>query len=443
MIAGDNHPRFLQHGPMPSDLFSDLTDRGLVRQSTDATALRDWLTTPGRRIYAGFDPTADSLHVGHLVAIMLLRRVAAAGHEPIALIGGATGMIGDPSGRSEERNLLSPETLQANITAVEAQIRRLLESVGQPVHVVNNADWMRGVGYLEFLRDVGKHVPLSQMLGKDSVKSRLERDGGLSYTEFSYMLLQAWDFVQLADSHDCRVQIGGSDQWGNITAGIELGRRLRSLDLHGITCPLLTKADGTKMGKTASGAVWLDPARTSPYRFYQYWINLDDHDAGCCLERLTEVPLTACQALTAERADNPAGRATQRRLAEELTRLVHGEAGLQAAQQATAVFFGAAFESLDDATLAEIFADVPSHDFARQRLDGEGLPLTEALAAAGLAATRSAARRTIEQGGAYLNNNRITDHAYRITPNDLRDRSLIVLRSGKKSYAVARFNAGS
>ncbi|NDH94574.1 MAG: tyrosine--tRNA ligase, partial [Planctomycetia bacterium] len=261
---------------MPHDLFTDLTDRGLVHQSTDASVLRSWLKTPGRRVYAGFDPTADSLHVGHLVAIMLLRRVAAAGHEPIALIGGATGMIGDPSGRSEERNLLSPETLQANIAAVEDQIRRLLESVGQPVHVVNNADWMRGVGYLEFLRDVGKHVPLSQMLAKDSVKSRLERDGGLSYTEFSYMLLQAWDFVHLADSHECRVQIGGSDQWGNITAGIELGRRLRSLDLHGITCPLLTKADGTKMGKTASGAIWLDPARTSPYRFYQYWINLDD-----------------------------------------------------------------------------------------------------------------------------------------------------------------------
>ncbi len=427
---------------MPSDLLSDLTDRGLVHQSTDATALRDWLKTPGRRVYAGFDPTADSLHVGHLVAIMLLRRVAAAGHEPIALIGGATGMIGDPSGRSEERNLLAPDTLRTNIAAVESQIRQLLESVGQPVHVVNNADWMRGVGYLEFLRDVGKHVPLSQMLAKDSVKSRLDRDGGLSYTEFSYMLLQAWDFVQLADSHDCLVQIGGSDQWGNITAGIELGRRLRSLNLHGITCPLLTKADGTKMGKTASGAVWLDPARTSPYRFYQYWINLDDNDAGSCLERLTEVPLAACRELAAERAENASGRATQRRLAEELTRLVHGEDGLRSAQQATAIFFGAAIESLDDATLAEIFADVPSHDFSRHQLEGEGLPLTEALTAAGLAATRSAARRTIEQGGAYLNNGRITDHAYRITGADLGGRSLLVLRSGKKSYAVARFNTG-
>ena len=256
-----------------------------------------------------------------LVALMLLRRVAAAGHEPVALVGGATGMIGDPSGRSEERNLLSPEELAANVAGVERQIRAILGSGGR-VHVVNNADWMRGVGYLEFLRDVGKHVPLSQMLAKDSVKSRLERDGGLSYTEFSYMLLQAWDFVHLSDTLDCRVQIGGSDQWGNVTAGIELGRRLRSRELHGITCPLLTKSDGTKMGKTASGAIWLDPRRTSPYRFYQYWINLDDDDAGRCLKRLTELSLDEIQNLDAQRAANPAARDTQKRLAEELTRLV-------------------------------------------------------------------------------------------------------------------------
>ena len=425
---------------MPHDLVADFTSRGLIHQSTDASALSEWLATPGRRIYAGFDPTADSLHVGHLVAIMLLRRVAAAGHEPIALIGGATGMIGDPSGRSEERNLLSAETLAANIAAVDTQIRGLLESAGQPVHVVNNADWMRGVGYLEFLRDVGKHVPLTQMLGKDSVKSRLDRDGGLSYTEFSYMLLQAWDFVHLADSHDCRVQIGGSDQWGNITAGIELGRRLRSLDFHGITCPLLTKADGTKMGKTASGAIWLDPARTSPYRFYQYWINLDDEDAQRCLYRLTELPIEACQELTAEQTANPAGRVTQRRLADEITRLVHGDSGLEAAQQATAVFFGGTLESLDDQTLGDIFADVPSHEFLPEQLDGEGLPLTEALTATKLSASRSAARRTIEQGGAYINNARINDSGYRITRADLAGRELLVLRSGKKSYAVARFS---
>ena len=424
---------------MTHDLFSDFQSRGLVHQSTDPDALRQWLAGGSRRVYAGFDPTADSLHVGHLVALMLLRRVAAAGHEPVALVGGATGMIGDPSGRSEERNLLSPAELAANVAGVERQIRAILETTGQTVHVVNNADWMRGVGYLEFLRDVGKHVPLSQMLGKDSVKSRLERDGGLSYTEFSYMLLQAWDFVHLSDALDCRVQIGGSDQWGNITAGIELGRRLRARDLHGITCPLLTKADGTKMGKTASGAIWLDPRRTSPYRFYQYWINLDDDDAGRCAERLTELPLDELTSLAALRTANPAARDTQKRLAEELTGLVHGEQGLTAARQATAIFFGAEIGGLDDAALAEIFADVPSREFARTALDGDGLPLIEALEATGLAATKSAARRTIEQGGAYVNNRRINDVAHRLKAAELSGTATLVLRSGKKSYALARF----
>jgi tyrosyl-tRNA synthetase len=424
---------------MASDLLADFEARGLVNQSTDAAALRGWLGSPGRRVYAGFDPTADSLHVGHLVALVLLRRVAAAGHEPVALVGGATGMIGDPSGRSEERNLLSPDELAANIAGVERQIRGVLASTGQTVHVVNNADWMRGVGYLEFLRDVGKHVPLGQMLGKDSVKSRLDREGGISYTEFSYMLLQAWDFVHLSDALDCRVQIGGSDQWGNITAGIELGRRLRARELHGITCPLLTKADGTKMGKTAAGAVWLDPRRTSPYRFYQYWINLDDDDAGRCLLRLTELPLDEIRALDERRATQPAGRDTQKRIAEELTRLVHGDAGLAAARQATEIFFGAEIVSLDDAALAEIFADVPSHEFPRGVLDGEGLPLVEALKATGLAASTSAARRTIEQGGGYVNNRRVTDVAHRLTPRDLAGAATLVLRSGKKSYALARF----
>jgi len=424
---------------MADDLHADFEARGLVHQSTDAAALRGWLATPGRRVYAGFDPTADSLHVGHLVALVLLRRVARAGHEPVALVGGATGMIGDPSGRSEERNLLSPSELAANIAGVERQIRAVLADAGDRVHVVNNADWMRGVGYLEFLRDVGKHVPLAQMLAKDSVRSRLDRDGGLSYTEFSYMLLQAWDFVHLSDALDCRVQIGGSDQWGNITAGIELGRRLRGRDLHGITCPLLTKADGTKMGKTASGAIWLDPRRTSPYRFYQYWINLDDDDAGRCLLRLTELPVAEVRDFDARRAANPSARDTQKRLAEELTRLVHGEAGLAAARQATEIFFGAEIGRLDDAALTEIFADVPSREFARAALDGDGLPLVEALEATGLAASRSAARRTIEQGGAYVNNRRVTDAAHRLTPGDLAGAATLVLRSGKKSYAVARF----
>ena len=424
---------------MAIDLLADFEARGLVHQATDAGALRPWLAQPGRRVYAGFDPTADSLHVGHLVALVLLRRVAHAGHEPVALVGGATGMIGDPSGRSEERNLLSPDELARNVAAVERQIRAVLASAGGRVHVVDNADWMRGVGYLAFLRDVGKHVPLGQMLAKDSVKSRLDREGGISYTEFSYMLLQAWDFVHLSDALDCRVQIGGSDQWGNITAGIELGRRLRGRELHGITCPLLTKSDGTKMGKTATGAVWLDPRRTSPYRFYQYWINLDDDDAGRCLLRLTELPLDEIRALDTRRAADPAARDTQKRLAEELTRLVHGDAALAAARQATDVLFGAEIADLDDGLLAEIFADVPSKEFPRAVLEGDGLALVEALKATGLAASTSAARRTVEQGGAYVNNRRVTESTRRLTTRDLAGAGTLVLRSGKKSYALARF----
>ena len=429
---------------MPHELLADLDARGLIHQSTDPTALASWLAGGGRRIYAGFDPTADSLHVGHLVALMLLRRVVRAGHEPVAVVGGATGMIGDPSGRSEERNLLSESQLAGNVAAIERQIRGILGADGEAaarVHVVNNADWMRGVGYLEFLRDVGKHVPLSQMLAKDSVKTRLERaDGGLSYTEFSYMLLQSWDFVHLSDALDCRIQLGGSDQWGNITAGIELGRRLRGRELHGITCPLLTKSDGTKMGKTADGAVWLDADRTSPYRFYQYWINLDDEDAGRCLRRISEVPLDEIEALDRARAESPAARDSQRRLAEDLTRLVHGESGLAAARQATAAFFGAELHDLDDGQMAEIFADVPSSDFSHATLDGDGIPLVDLFERTGLAASRSAARRTIEQGGGYLNNVRVTDVNKRLTRADLGGRSAVVLRSGKKSYAVARFS---
>ena len=434
---------------MPHDLLADLAARGLVHQSTDPAALAAWLATPGRRIYCGFDPTSDSLHVGSLLPLTVLRRVARAGHDAVALLGGATGMIGDPSGRSEERNLLSAEQLAANLEGIGRQIRAVLAAPGPDgvpptgrVHVVDNADWMRGVGYLAFLRDVGKHVPLSQMLAKDSVQSRLDRDGGLSYTEFSYMLLQAWDFVHLSDQLDCRVQFGGSDQWGNITAGIDLGRRLRGRELHAVTCPLLVKSDGTKMGKTASGAVWLDPRRTSPFRFYQYWINLDDEDAGRCLLRLTELPLEEIRALDALRESHPAARDSQRRLAEELTRLVHGEAGLNAARQATAILFGQEIGGLDDTQLAEIFADVPSHEFPRAALAGEGLALVEALVKTGLAQSASKARQTIQQGGISVNNRRTADVARRLSAADLVGTAMLVLRSGKKSYALVRFRDG-
>ncbi len=423
-------------------ILSDLRWRGLIHQATDDANLSNWLNAAPRTLYVGFDPTADSMHVGHMMGLMALRRFQRAGHRPIALVGGATGMIGDPSGKSEERNLLSLETLRANVAAMEAQMRMFLDFDAGPngALLVNNFDWMSQFSYLEFLRNVGKHFPVNVMLAKDSVKSRLERtDSGLSYTEFSYMLLQAYDFVHLADQYRCHLQAGGSDQWGNITAGIDLGRRLRGLQLYGITWPLLTKSDGSKMGKTESGAVWLSAARTSPYQFYQYWINVEDADAGRCLRFLTELSHEGIEALDAARAANPGARESQRRLAEEVTRLVHGESGLAAARRATDIFFGAEIDRLSDGQLIEIFADVASKSLPRSRLDGSGLGIFDALVESGLAKSKSEARRTVEQGGAYINNRRVEGIDRVLTSNDLASETVMVLRSGRKKYALLRF----
>ncbi|MBN2023969.1 MAG: tyrosine--tRNA ligase [Pirellulales bacterium] len=425
-----------------SDVYAELTWRELIHQSTDDAGLPGWLAERPRTVYAGFDPTADSLHVGHLMAVNILRRFQRAGHRAIALLGGATGMIGDPSGRSQERNLLGEDELRANIAGMERQIRRLLEVDDSPrsALVLDNFDWMGRFGYLEFLRDVGKHFPVNVMLTKDSVKSRLERtDSGLSYTEFSYMLLQAYDFVYLNERHGCELQVGGSDQWGNITAGIDLARRLRGAQLYGMTCPLLTKSDGAKMGKTESGAVWLAPERTSPYQFYQYWINLDDADVGRCLRFFTDLDQAELEGVVAQHEQDPGQRGAQRRLAVELTRLVHGAEGLAAAQRATDVFFGAELGDLTDAQLTEIFADVPSSRLGRDRLAGEGLAVVDALCEAGLAKSKGEARRTITQGGAYVNNRRVESPDARLTPDDLAGRAALVLRTGKKRYAVLCF----
>jgi tyrosyl-tRNA synthetase len=424
------------------DLFAELRWRGLINQTTDDEHLPAWFMERPRTVYAGFDPTADSLHVGHLMALMILRRFQKAGHRPIALVGGATGMIGDPSGKSEERNLLSVEVLQANVTAIARQLRRFLDFDAGPhsALLVNNHDWMGRFGYLEFLRDVGKHFPVNVMLAKDSVKNRLERsDGGLSYTEFSYMLLQAYDFVYLHQHCDCEIQVGGSDQWGNITAGIDLARRLHGVQLYGMTCPLLTKSDGAKMGKTESGALWLSAERTSAYRFYQYWINLADADVGPCLRFFTDLGQEEILALEAGHAADPGRREAQRRLASELTRLVHGEDGLAIAQRATEVLFGAEIHELSDAQLGEVFADVPSKELPRDRLAGEGLALVDALVEAGLAKSKGEARRTISQGGAYVNNRRADRVEACLGPNDLAGQSVMVLRCGKKNYALLRF----
>jgi tyrosyl-tRNA synthetase len=421
------------------DLFSDLTWRGLVHQTTHPEQIGAWLAGGSRTLYAGFDPTSDSLHVGSLLPAIMLRRFQKAGHRPIALVGGATGLIGDPSGKSEERNLLSVDQLQANVAGIERQLRGLLDFSGpQGAALLNNFDWMQRFSYLGFLRDVGKHFPVNMMLAKDSVKARLASDAGISYTEFSYMLLQAYDFAYLNQKHGCELQIGGSDQWGNITAGIDLARRMHGVSLHGLTCPLLLKSDGSKMGKTERGAIYLSAEKTSPYAFYQYWINLADADAAMSLRFLTELPREEIEALDAARASQPHLRESQKRLAEELTVLIHGKAGLAAAKRATEVFFGAEIENLSDAQLGEIFADVPSKTLPRTKLD-EGLSLADAFAEAGLAKSKSEARRTIAQGGAYVNNRPRTDVDTKLSPADLASQSVIVLRSGKKKYALLRF----
>jgi tyrosyl-tRNA synthetase len=426
-----------------TDILSDLRWRGLIHQTTEQeSALARWLAERPRTLYAGFDPTAESLHVGSLMPLLLLRRFQKAGHRPIAVVGGATGMIGDPSGKSEERKLLSVEALRANIAGIEIQMRQFLDFEAGPRQalLVNNFDWMSRFSYVDFLRDVGKNFPVNVMLAKESVSARLDRqDSGMSYTEFSYMLLQAYDFVHLNEKHGCELQVGGSDQWGNITAGIDLARRMRGVQLYGLTSPLLTKSDGSKMGKTESGTVWLSAERTSPYQLYQYLINVADADAGMCLRFLTELSHEEIQSLDAARLADPAKRESQRRLAEELTRLVHGQAGLAAAGRATDVFFGAEISELSDRQLGEIFADVPSKELPRGRLEGDGLSIIDALVESGLAKNKSDARRTIEQGGAYVNNRRADSIDVKLSSKHLASETVIVLRSGKKNYALLKF----
>ncbi len=425
-----------------SDIVAELRWRELIHQTTDNANLQAWLKEKPRTIYVGFDPTSDSMHVGNLVAVMLLRRFQQAGHRPIALVGGATGMIGDPSGKSEERNLLNVDVLRANVASMEKQLRRFLSFDCGPnsALMVNNYDWMGPFGYLEFLRDVGKHFPVNVMLAKDSVKARLERtDSGLSYTEFSYMLLQAYDFVHLNEHYDCELQAGGSDQWGNITAGIDLARRIRGVQLHGITCPLLTKSDGTKMGKTESGALWLSAERTSPYKFYQYWYNTQDADVGKCLRYFTDLSQAEIEQLENQHAANPGQRAAQKRLAADLTQLVHGQLGLAAALKASEILFGAEIDRLSDAQLTEVFADVPSKELPRSLLEGTGIAVVDALFEAGLAKSKGEARRAINEGGGYVNNRRVGSVDSRLTATDLASESIIVVRRGKKNYGLLRF----
>ena len=421
-----------------SHILDELKWRGLIHQSTDEQALHEHLKS-SQVLYAGFDPTATSLHCGSLLPLLTLRRFQKFGHRPIALVGGATGMIGDPSGKSEERVLLDESALAENVAGIESQMRRYLDFDGPNGAVlVNNFDWMRDWSYIRFLRDVGKNFPVNVMLSKDSVKSRLERDdAGLSYTEFSYMLLQAYDFSHLSQTHGCTLQIGGSDQWGNITAGIDLARRMHSARLFGMTCPLLLTSDGRKMGKTEQGAIWLDPIRTRPYDFYQYWFRVSDADVLLCLRFLTEIDQAEYIEMEKAVAERPDQREAQKWLAAWLTRFIHGPAGLDTAIRASDIFFGAEISNLTDATLGDIFPDVQSGNVPREQLKA-GCPLVDALVTVGLAKSKSDARRTIGQGGAYVNNRRVDTPEYQLEERDLASETIIVLRAGKKNFALLK-----
>jgi tyrosyl-tRNA synthetase len=423
------------------NIFEELTWRGLVYQTTDNANIAAWLMEKPRTVYAGFDPTADSLHVGHLLPLLNLRRFQKFGHRPIALVGGATGMIGDPSGKSQERNLQSIGQVESNVRSIKKQLQRFLDFDDKTSGAIlaNNYDWISPLLFIEVLRDIGKLFQVSIMQQKDSVKSRLAENGnGLSFTEFSYMILQSYDFVHLHKTYNCELQIGGSDQWGNITLGCEYGRKTGTSQLHGLTSPLVTKRDGKKMGKTESGALWLDADKTSPYQFYQYWVNTEDADVEKTLKIFTDLTKEEIADTMAQHTAVPEKRIAQKRLADEFTKLVHGQEGLSSAQRATDIFFGGEIAGLDDKQLVSIFSDVPSSEHPREKLN-DGLPLVEALLSAALVPTKSEARRLIQQGGAYVNNINVRDIDAKLLPKDLASETVLVLRSGKKKYALLRF----
>ena len=415
---------------MPSDILADLEWRGLIAQTTEPGALRAMLAAGPVTLYAGFDPTADSLHVGSLVPLLTLRRFQDAGHRAIALAGGATGMIGDPGGRADERSLNDAETVAAWTERIHGQLGRLVDLDAGILE--NNYEWTAGVSALDFLRDVGKHFTVNYMLAKESVSARLE-GAGISFTEFSYMLLQAFDYQVLYDRHGCVLQVGGSDQWGNIVAGIELIRRTRGATVHGVTLPLITTSTGEKFGKSVGNAVWLDPAKTTPYAFYQYWRNVDDRDAVPYLKIFTFLSHEEIDALAAELAEKPQARAAQRALADEMTRMVHGPEELAAVQRASEVLFGSGdVASLAPGLLADALAEAPSSTVARDALPA----LPQLLLALGLAASLSAARRLVAQGGVSVNGVRAEEPDWQPGPDDLLHGRYLVLRSGKRNYGL-------
>ena len=410
----------------------------MIADCTDKAELAKRIAAP-LTLYCGFDPTADSLHVGNLVPLLALRRFQLLGHHPIAVAGGATGSIGDPSGKTQERQLLTQELLNHNIAHVKEQLKRLLdfETTTNPARLVDNATWTAPMSYLEFLRDIGKHFSVNQMVAKESVRARMEdREAGISYTEFSYMLLQAFDFYVLCRDLNCDLQIGGSDQWGNITAGIDLTRKKLSKTVYGLTMPLITNSDGSKFGKTAAGAIWLDPKKTSVYRFYQFWINTDDRDAVRYLKFFTFLEREKIADLEKQHQENPGARAAHQVLAQVMTSLIHGESAMQDAIRASQILFGGELAGISEATFNDIVGEIPTKELEAAKLGGEGLPLVELLVHSGLCPSKGQARKDIEGGGVNVNNVRETNFQRAVTAGDLLFGKHLLLRKGKKNYVV-------
>jgi tyrosyl-tRNA synthetase len=419
-------------------ILEELKWRGLIADCTDTAELTKKLSVP-TALYCGFDPTADSLHAGHLVPLLALRRFQLLGHHPIAVAGGATGSIGDPSGKTAERQLLTKEILDHNIASVKVQLAKLLdfETKQNPARLVDNAGWTAGISFLDFLRDIGKHFSVNQMVAKESVRARMEdREAGISYTEFSYMLLQAFDFMVLAREQNCELQIGGSDQWGNITAGIELTRKKLSKQVFGLTLPLITNTDGTKFGKTEAGAIWLDPKRTSVYKFYQFWINTDDRDVIRYLKFFTFLSKEEIESLEKQHAKDPGARVAHKALAKAVTDLIHGENATRDAIKATEILFGGEVYGASESAFNEITSEVPTKGIEKSKFEGVGIPLVELLVHAGLSSSKGQARKDIEGGGIYLHNLREINLQGMISTKDLSCGKYLLLRKGKKNYVV-------
>jgi tyrosyl-tRNA synthetase len=423
------------------NVFDEFRWRGLVYDATEG--LRDTFETEKISAYIGFDPSASSLHAGNLLAIMGLVRLQRFGHTPIAVAGGGTGLIGDPSGKSQERKMLSKEDVNFNLEGIKEQLSRFLDfkSGSNPAIMVNNADWLTTVSLTDFLRDVGKHFSINTMIAKESVKRRLEGDG-ISYTEFSYLLLQSYDFLKLYEQYHCTLQMGGSDQWGNITSGTDLIRKIHAVKAHALVFPLLTTSSGSKFGKTESGAIWLDAKRTSPYRFYQFWMNSEDKEVVNYLNYFSLLTQTEIEELAASLAVSPEKRDAPRKLAQEVTRLVHGESALKKAEQASKILFGGEIGDLGLSDLLDVFADVPSASLDKNLLSGLGSNIADVVMASGLVQSKGEAKRLIQGGGIYLNNQRVQDNQRAVTLSDTNEGQAFVLRKGAKDYRLVKLSQG-